>query len=156
MKIKSDDKEVYIVSPLTVVLIVIAVAMLAAVIALYFVGKKAQKRQEEQNEQLAATAQTVSMLIIDKKKMRLKDSGLPAVVIEQSPKMLCRSKLPIIKAKIGPKVMTLICDASIYDSIPVKKEVKAVVSGLYITEVKGLRGPIENKDEKKKKKFFKK
>ena len=140
MKIKSDDKEVYIVSPLTVVLIVIAVAMLAAVIALYFVGKKAQKRQEEQNEQLAATAQTVSMLIIDKKKMRLKDSGLPAVV----------------KAKIGPKVMTLICDASIYDSIPVKKEVKAVVSGLYITEVKGLRGPIENKDEKKKKKFFKK
>ena len=154
MKIKSD--EVYIVSPLTVVLIVIAVAMLAAVIALYFVGKKAQKRQEEQNEQLAATAQTVSMLIIDKKKMRLKDSGLPAVVIEQSPKMLRRSKLPIIKAKIGPKVMTLICDASIYDSIPVKKEVKAVVSGLYITEVKGLRGPIENKDEKKKKKFFKK
>ena len=153
MKIKSDDKEVYIVSPLTVVLIVIAVAMLAAVIALYFVGKKAQKRQ---NEQLAATAQTVSMLIIDKKKMRLKDSGLPAVVIEQSPKMLRRSKLPIVKAKIGPKVMTLICDASIYDSIPVKKEVKAVVSGLYITEVKGLRGPIENKDEKKKKKFFKK
>ena len=151
MKIKSDDKEVYIVSPLTVVLIVIAVAMLAAVIALYFVGKKAQKRQEEQNEQLAATAQTVSMLIIDKK-----DSGLPAVVIEQSPKMLRRSKLPIVKAKIGPKVMTLICDASIYDSIPVKKEVKAVVSGLYITEVKGLRGPIENKDEKKKKKFFKK
>ena len=144
MKIKSDDKEVYIVSPLTVVLIVIAVAMLAAVIALYFVGKK------------AATAQTVSMLIIDKKKMRLKDSGLPAVVIEQSPKMLRRSKLPIVKAKIGPKVMTLICDASIYDSIPVKKEVKAVVSGLYITEVKGLRGPIENKDEKKKKKFFKK
>ena len=156
MKIKSDDKEVYIVSPLTVVLIVIAVAMLAAVIALYFVGKKAQKRQEEQNEQLAATAQTVSMLIIDKKKMRLKDSGLPAVVIEQSPKMLRRSNLPILKAKIGPKVMTLICDASIYDSIPVKKEVKAVVSGLYITEVKGLRGPIENKDEKKKKKFFKK
>ena len=134
MKIKSDDKEVYIVSPLTVVLIVIAVAMLAAVIALYFVGKKAQKRQEEQNEQLAATAQTVSMLIIDKKKMRLKDSGLPAVVIEQSPKMLRRSKLPIVKAKIGPKVMTLICDASIYDSIPVKKEVKAVVSGLYITD----------------------
>ena len=113
MKIKSDDKEVYIVSPLTVVLIVIAVAMLAAVIALYFVGKKAQKRQEEQNEQLAATAQTVSMLIIDKKKMRLKDSGLPAVVIEQSPKMLRRSKLAIVKAKIGPKVMTLICDASI-------------------------------------------
>lgn len=142
-------------STLTIVLIVIAVIMVAAVIALYFMGKKAQKRQDEQNEALAAAAQTVSMLIIDKKRMRLTDSGLPAAVIEQSPKMLRRSKLPIVKAKVGPKVMTLICDASIYDSIPVKKEVKAVVSGLYITGVKGLHGPIET-TEKKKKGFFKK
>lgn len=142
-------------STLTIVLIVIAVIMVAITIALYFLGKKAQKRQEEQNETLAATAQTVSMLIIDKKRMKLKDAGLPAVVMEQSNALLRRSKLPIVKAKIGPKVMTLICDASIYDSIPVKKEVKAVVSGLYITEVKGLHGPIET-NTKKKKGFFKK
>ena len=89
------------------------------------------------------------MLIIDKKKMRLKDSGLPAVVIEQSPKMLRRSKLPIVKAKIGPKVMTLICDASIYDSIPVKKEVKAEVSGIYILNVRGLRGALTPPPKKK-------
>lgn len=142
-------------STLTIVLIVIAVIMVAITIALYFLGKKAQKRQEEQNETLAATAQTVSMLIIDKKRMKLKDAGLPTVVMEQSNALLRRSKLPIVKAKIGPKVMTLICDASIYDSIPVKKEVKAVVSGLYITEVKGLHGPIET-NTKKKKGFFKK
>ncbi|MGN0291803.1 MAG: hypothetical protein ACI4C5_07715 [Lachnospiraceae bacterium] len=142
-------------STLTIVLIVIAVIMVAATIALYFLGKKAEKKQQEQNETLAATAQTVSMLIIDKKRMKLKDSGLPAAVIEQSPKMLRRSKLPIVKAKVGPKVMTLICDAAIYDSIPVKKEVKAVVSGLYITGVKGLHGAIET-PEKKKKGFFKK
>lgn len=141
-------------STLTIVLIVIAVIMVAATIALYFLGKKAEKKQQEQNETLAATAQTVSMLIIDKKRMKLKDSGLPAAVIEQSPKMLRRSKLPIVKAKVGPKVMTLICDAAIYDSIPVKKEVKAVVSGLYITGVKGLHGAIET--PKKKKGFFKK
>ena len=61
------------------------------------------------------------MLIIDKKKMRLKDSGLPANVIAQTPKMLRRSKLPIVKAKVGPKVMTLICDGQIFDSVPVKK-----------------------------------
>lgn len=134
----------------TIVLIIIAVVLLVTTIILYFVGKKAQKRQDEQNEQLAAAAQTVSMLIIDKKRMRLKDSGLPAAVIEQSPKMLRRSKLPIVKAKVGPKVMTLICDAAIYDSIPVKKEVKAVVSGLYITGVKGLHGPTETAPAKKK------
>ena len=135
---------------LTIVLIVIAVALLAFTIAMYFMGKKAQKRQEEQNEQLAATAQTVSMLMIDKKRMRLKDSGLPTIVLEQSNALLRNSKVPIVKAKIGPKVMTFICDASIYDNIPVKKEVKAVVSGLYITEVKGLRGPLEPQEKKKK------
>ena len=135
---------------LTIVLIVIAVALLAFTIAMYFMGKKAQKRQEEQNEQLAATAQTVSMLIIDKKRMRLKDSGLPTIVLEQSNALLRNSKVPIVKAKIGPKVMTFICDASIYDNIPVKKEEKAVVSGLYITEVKGLRGPLEPQEKKKK------
>lgn len=133
-----------------IVLLVIAAVMLIAVIALYFVDKKAQKKKEEQDAQIAASSQTISMLIIDKKKMRLKDAGLPAAVLEQTPKMLRRSKMPIVKAKVGPKVMTLICDAQIYDSIPTKKEVKAVVSGLYITGVKGLRGSNEPAPQKKR------
>lgn len=135
-----------------IVLIVISVILLGAAIALYLFGKKAQKKKAAQDEQMAASAQTVSMLIIDKKKMRLKDAGLPAAVLEQTPKMLRRSKLPIVKAKVGPKVMTLICDGGIYDTIPTKKEVKAVVSGLYITGVKGLRG--SNEVLPKKKKFW--
>lgn len=126
--------------------------MILAIVGLYFLGKKAEKKKSEQDAQIAASAQTVSMLIIDKKKMRLKDAGLPAAVLEQTPKMLRRSKMPIVKAKVGPKVMTLICDAQIYDSIPTKKEVKAVVSGLYITGVKGLRG--SNEPTPKKKKFW--
>ena len=89
------------------------------------------------------------MLIIDKKKMKLKDAGLPAQVLEQTPKLLRRSKVPIVKAKVGPRVMTLISDGAIFDSIPVKKEVKATVSGLYITGIKGLRGPIEAPAKKK-------
>ena len=126
--------------------------MILAIVGLYFLGKKAEKKKSEQDAQIAASAQTVSMLIIDKKKMRLKDAGLPAAVLEQTPKMLRRSKMPIVKAKVGPKVMTLICDAQIYDSIPTKKEVKAIVSGLYITGVKGLRG--SNEPTPKKKKFW--
>ena len=62
---------------------------------------------------------------------------------------LLRSKLPIVKAKVGPKVMTLIADEQIFDEIPVKKEVKASVSGLYITSVRGLRGPLEKPAKKK-------
>ena len=90
------------------------------------------------------------MLIIDKKRMRITESGLPQVVIDQTPKMMRRTKLPIVKAKVGPRVMTLIADEQIYDDIPVKKEVKATVSGLYITGVRGLRGPLEKPVKKKK------
>ncbi len=134
-----------------IVLIVIAVILIAAIVALYFLGKKAEKKKADQDAQIAANAQTVNMLIIDKKKMKLTESGLPAQVIEQTPKMLRRSKLPIVKAKVGPRVMTLICEASIFDTVPVKKEVKATVSGLYITGVKGLRGPLETPAKPKKK-----
>lgn len=136
--------------PLTIALLVILLVLIAAMIILYFLGKKAQKRKDEQDEQIKAAAQTVSMLIIDKKRMRMKDSGLPANVLEQTPKYLRRSKLPIVKAKVGPRVMTLIADEQIFEEIPVKKEVKATVSGLYITAVRGLRGPLEKPDKKKK------
>ena len=121
------------VSPLTIVLLVILVILTIGLVVLYFLGKKAQKRKEEQDAQLAANAQTVTMLIIDKKRMRIKDSGLPQVVIDQTPKLMRRSKLPIVKAKVGPKVMSLIADESVFDLIPLKKEVKASVSGIYIT-----------------------
>ena len=139
-----------------VVLLVILAILIVAVVVLYFLGRKMQKKQEEQQQQIEAYKQNVTMLVIDKKIMKLKEAGLPQAVIDNTPKMMRRSKLPIVKAKVGPQIVTLVCDQKIFDLVPVKKEVKAVVSGLYITEVKGLRGPIENKDEKKKKKFFKK
>ena len=89
------------------------------------------------------------MLIIDKGRIRLKDAGFPPIVLENTPKYLRRSKVPVVKAKVGPKVMTLMCDAQVYPTIPVKKEVKATVSGIYITGVKGLRGPLETPEKKK-------
>ena len=135
-------------STVTIVLLVILVILIAAVIALYFFGKKAQKKQEEQQAQIQANKQTVSMLVIDKKRMPLKDSGLPQMVIDQTPKMMRRAKLPIVKAKVGPRIMTLICDAAIFDQIPVKKEVKATVSGIYITGVRGIRGSLEQPAKK--------
>ena len=136
-------------SPVTIVLLVILAVLIIGLIVLYFLGKKAQKKKAEQDEQLAAAAQTVSMLIIDKKRMRITESGLPQVVIDQTPKMMRRTKLPIVKAKVGPKVMSLIADESVFDYIPVKKEVKATVSGIYITKVTGVRGPLENPEGKK-------
>lgn len=138
----------------TIVLLMILVIMIGVLIALYFFGKKAQKKQEAQQEQIQATKQTVSMLVIDKKRLPLKDSGLPPMVIAQTPKLMRRSKLPIVKAKVGPKISILIADEKVFDLIPVKKEVKAEVSGLYIVGVRGIRGSLEA-PAKKKKGFFK-
>ena len=140
-------------STITIVLLVILAVLLVAVVVLYFLGKKSQKRQAEQQEQIDAMKQTMSMLIIDKKRMKLKDAGLPQIVIDQTPKLLRGSKLPVVKAKVGPQIMTLICDDKIFDAVPVKKEVKAVVSGIYITDVKGLHGKAAVAEPKKKSKF---
>lgn len=136
-------------STTTIVLLCILAVLIIGVIVLYFLGKKAQKKQEAQEEQMKAMAQTVSMLIIDKKRMKLKEAGLPAAVMENTPKYLRGAKLPIVKAKVGPKVMTLMCDEKIFPLVPIKKEVKATVSGLYITDVKGVRGPLDTPTKKK-------
>ncbi len=138
-----------------IVLIVVIVILIAALIVLYFVGKKAQKKQDEQQEMLNANKQSISMLIIDKKRVKIADSGLPQMVIDQTPKLMRRAKLPIVKAKVGPQIMSLVSDEKIFDSIPVKKEVKAVVSGIYILDVKGLHGKNDAKQETKKKGWFK-
>ena len=141
-------------SPLTIVLIVILVLVIAACIALYIFGKKAEKKQAAQREQMEAAAQVISMLIIDKKKMKLKEAGLPAAVIENTPKYLRRTKIPVVKAKIGPRITTLMCENKVFGVMPVKKEIKAVVSGLYITEIKSVRGGSIEPPQKKKG-FFK-
>lgn len=134
-----------------IVLLVILVVLIAAFVALYFMGKKAEARQAEQKAQMDAVAQQVSMLIIDKKRLKMKESGLPEAVISATPWYAKNSKVPVVKAKVGPQMMTLICDAQIFDEMPVKKEVKATVSGLYITKVKGIRGGNVQTDTKKKK-----
>ena len=135
-------------TPVIVLLVILAV-LIVALVVLYFMGKKMQKRKEEQDAQMAAVAQTIPMLVIDKKKMKLSEYGLPQAILEQTPKMMRRSKMPIVKAKVGPKVTTFLCDTEIFEQIPVKQQIKATVSGLYITGIKGMRGPLETVPRKK-------
>lgn len=136
--------------PFTIVMLVILAILVAVLIGLYFLGKKAEKKQAEQQQQLEAAAQSVTMLIIDKKRMKLKEAGFPSAVIDNTPKYLRRAKVPVVKAKIGARIMTLMCDEKVFPLIPIKKEVKAVISGIYITGVKGLRGALEVPETKKK------
>ena len=130
------------------ILLIILVILGIGLAVLYFLGKKAQKKQEAQQEQMEAAKQTITMLVIDKKRLPIKQSGLPQMVIDQTPRLMRRSKLPIVKAKIGPKIMSVVSDESVFDLMPVKKEIKADVSGIYIMGVRGLRGPLTPPEKK--------
>jgi len=138
----------------TIVLLVILAVLIGVLVALYFFGKRLQKKQDEQNERIQAYKQPVVMLVIDKKKLKLKESGLPDEVISQTPWYARRSKVPIVKVKVGNKIMNLIADDKIFDMIPIKKQVKAMVSGIYIVEVKGMRGQKLVADTNVKKSWF--
>jgi len=132
------------------ILIIVGAAAAAVILFLYFRGKKAMKQQEETYAKMDETKQMVSMLIIDKKKMKIKDSGLPDIVYQQMPKTARLRNFPIVKAKVGPRIMTFIAEPEVFESLPVKKEVKAYVSGLYIISVKGIRGNLEETKKQKK------
>ena len=108
----------------SIVLLIVIAVLIAALVALTIVGRKLQKKQEANNAQLEAAKQVMSMLVIDKKMMKLKDAGLPKMVLDQTPKALRGRKMPIVKAKIGPRVMSLMCDPKVYDQIPIKAEKK--------------------------------
>lgn len=142
---------VYGVDVWVVVMLVVIVLLVAALVALSIYGKKLQERQESSQKELEAASQNVKLLVIDKKRMKFKDSGLPAMVLEQVPKYMRGRKVPIVKAKIGPRIMSLICEEKIFDQIPVKKEIRATISGIYIMDVKGLRTNLEAAPKRKKK-----
>ncbi|MBU5476872.1 hypothetical protein KQI72_09135 [Eubacterium sp. MSJ-21] len=141
--------------PWWLIMIIVIVVALAIMFVLYKVGDKLQKKQSAQREQMAEAAQPMNMLIIDKKMLPMKDAGLPKMVMEQTPKRYQKAKLPIAKVKVGPQIMNMICDDAIFDELPTRGEVKAMVSGIYIISVKSVRGKKVAQEEetgKKKKK----
>ena len=118
------------------ILIIVIVALAVALGILYFVGRKLQGKADSQQGLIDNAKQTVSILIIDKKKMRVKESNLPAMVQEQIPWYLKWRKMPLVKAKIGPQITTLMADERIFDELPLKRQVKVELAGIYIVGVK--------------------
>lgn len=139
--------------PWWLIMIIVIVVALAIMFVLYRVGDKLQKKQSAHREQMVEAAQPMNMLIIDKKMLPMKDAGLPKMVMEQTPKRYQKAKLPIAKVKVGPQIMNMICDDAIFDELPTRGEVKAMVSGIYIISVKSVRGKkVAQEEETGKKK----
>ena len=132
-----------------IIFIIVTVLLIGGLIALTILGKKMQKKQEESEATMRQGAQIISIVVIDKARKKLVESGLPQIVIDQTPKYLRRSKVPVVRAKVGPKVMMLMCDEKAFNLIPEKKEVKVLMNGIYIVEAKSARGGLEAPPVKK-------
>ena len=67
--------------------VLFVVLIIAAIVlgVLYYFGRKLEKRQVEAQATIDAAKQVVTLMAIDKKKLKLKEAGLPAIVYEQTP-----------------------------------------------------------------------
>ena len=105
-------------------IVLIWVVVIAAIgVGLYFWGKKLQKRYDEQQQLVNQHKQVVPLFIIDKKKDKLENLKLPKQVKDQVPKMQRKRKMPVVIAKAGPQIVTLMCDEIVYNTVPVKKQI---------------------------------
>ena len=121
------------------ILIIVGIALAAILAGLYFLNKWASKRMAGQQEMIDRNKQTVSIYVIDKKKEKATDVNLPKAVTENMPKASRFLKMPFVKAKVGPQIVTLMCEKKVYNALPVKKNVKVELAGMYIVGMKGMK-----------------
>jgi len=124
-------------------MMIVAILAVIGVTAFYFINRWAGKKAAAQQDMVAQHKQTVSIYVIDKKKDKITNAGFPKAVADQIPRMAKLMKTPLVKAKIGPQIMTLVCDAKVFDALPVKKTVSVELAGAYIVGMKGMKTKME-------------
>jgi hypothetical protein len=79
------------------------IAVLIAVLVVVYIRfrKRMQNKMAEQKEIVDQHRVTASILVIDKKKGKITEAGLPKKVVEQVPRLYRMKKIPLITAKVG-------------------------------------------------------
>ena len=135
------------------VLIIVGVVLLLIAAGLYFLNRWASKRVSGQQSMIEKTKQPASIYVIDKKHDKAENVTLPKVVTENLPKMSKVVKMHFVKAKVGPQIVTLMCDKHIFNNISLKKTYNVELAGIYIVSVKGLKSKFEQKEAVKAKRL---
>jgi len=138
------------VSASDIIIIVIVVLALLCFL-MYRMNRKAMGQMIQAQDFIDANRQTVQIFVIDKRQEKPSASNMPKVVFEQMPKRAKMRKANLVRAKVGPQIVTLMCDKPVYEVLPVKKNVKVDLAGMYIVSVTGM-----NLEDKKKKTFTEK
>ena len=130
--------------------IVIIISVILGI--LYFLNQWASKKMGQQQKMIESSKQSITIYVIDKKKDKIANANFPKSVEAQIPKRMKFMKFPLVKAKIGPQIVTLMCDKKVFNALPVKKNAKVELSGGYIVGMKGMKSDKEIKLAKKEKK----
>ena len=134
-------------------IVIIAVAVVGVIAAaLFFLNRWASKKINTQQQLMDKNRQPASIYVIDKKHDKAANVNLPKVVMDNLPKVYKFMKMYFVKVKIGPQIMTLICDKNIYRGLQTKKTYQVELSGIYISSAKGVKTKFQLKEQAKAKK----
>ena len=138
-----------------IVLIVFAV-IVALGIGLFFLNRWANKRYSQQQDMVQKNKQAAEIYVIDMKRGKAEEANLPKAVTENLPRTAKFMKMNFVKAKVGPQIVTLMCDKSIYSALRVKEKFKVELAGIYIVSVKGAKTKYQIQEAERAKKAKKK
>ena len=131
------------------ILLLVSILVVIVGVVIYFLNRWAGKRAAQQQEMVAQHKQTATIYVIDKKKDKITNANLPKAMAEQVPRMSKLMKVPLVKAKIGTQILTLIAEGAVYDALPIKKTVTVELAGLYIVGMKGMKTKMEMAEQRK-------
>ena len=134
------------------IILIVALVVGAVALALYLLNKWSYKKIDENQAMIERHGQTATIFVIDKSSGRLKEGMLPKAAMDQMPMHSKILKMYFVKAKVGPQIVTLICEKNVYNALPVKKNVKVEIAGIYISAMHGMKSKEEMKELKKAKK----
>jgi uncharacterized membrane protein YqiK len=121
--------------PIYGIYIIIVVVIIALVIGFKIFRKRMMKRMEKQKAVVDQHKVTTSIFVIEKKKGKIADARLPKSVIDQIPTIYKIRKLPLVTAKVGPQIVTLICEEDVFKKLPEKKNVRVDLAGIFIVSI---------------------
>lgn len=128
------------------IMIIVAVVLALLCVGMYYLNKRGMKRMIQAQDFIDQNRTTVQIFVIDKRQEKPSPSNVPKAVYEQMPKMAKMRKTNLVRAKVGPQIVTLMCDKPVYQVLPMKKTVKVDLAGMYIVAVTGMN--LENKKKK--------
>jgi len=142
------------------ILIIVFIVIGLIVGAFILFNRWASKKVTSQQNLVEKTKQPATIYVIDKKHDKAANVNLPKAVSAKLPRVYKFMKMYFVKVKVGPQIITLMCDKHVFSGLHPKKTYHVELSGIYIAHVRGLKTQAQlkqiAKDKKKKEKADKK